>query len=104
MAAANASSTVGSAPTSPEVRQFITRNGARDAIVMFDNENKGNPKLPGYNPNVERRFDAVAYALVLARSLSKSYVHGHFGMIPDSFRDAKGKADFDGVIRSMIKE
>ena len=85
-----------------EVREFITRNGATHATVVFDNEEKGWPQLPGYQPNVERRFDAVAYGLFLARDFRKQKIHGHFAMIPDEHRDAKGKADFDGAISAML--
>jgi hypothetical protein len=88
-----------------ELDEFLRLTKASALKTVFDNEDKGNPDLPGYHPDVEARFDAVMYALVQARRIGRmdlgGAVEGWFAMLPDEIRDAKGKADWDGVLAAL---
>ena len=75
-------------------------------IVVFDNEEKGDPKLPGYNPKMEKRHDAAIWTEVLVLRLRKrfSLFDVRAGMLPDEWRDEKGKADWDGYLANAAKK
>lgn len=73
----------------------------REVVIAFDNEEKGDPALPGYKEEKWKRYDAEIWARHLARSLSKEGFDGRVGHLPDRWRDGKGKADWDGVLAGM---
>lgn len=73
------------------------RSTAR-VVVGYDNEEKGDPKLPGYQEDEWKRFDSQAWARYLARQLGKQGYDGRVCVLPNEWRDDKGKADWDGVL------
>jgi hypothetical protein len=76
----------------------------RMVMVLFDNEEKGNPALPGYKPLRSKRWDTEVYARYLAFRLPKLLpgVKAVVGRLEDQWRDATGKADIDGVVARMV--
>lgn len=87
--------------TRHELDEWLRLNGVEFVQVVFDSEEKGDRALPRYNPDVEQRFDSVAWGLALARDLAKERSSG-FAMLPDEWRDGQGKADWDGVLARMV--
>jgi hypothetical protein len=71
-------------------------------VVAFDNEEKGDPKLPGFKPDKRKRFDAEIWARYLAIILDKSICETRVCRLPNEWRDAKGKADWDGAMARMV--
>ncbi|MCU9611797.1 hypothetical protein OEK97_28220, partial [Escherichia coli] len=67
----------------------------RTVVVCFDNEDKSH-KAP------EARHNALVNALYLASYLTVQGFDGRFCQIDARWRDAAGKADFDGVLAQMI--
>jgi hypothetical protein len=93
--------------------EWLLRNRVRQCWTIFDNEEKGNPNLPGYNPDVEQRFNAAVMALYFAKKLWRTGCKGLFSMLPDELQDergvywrrdreGRGKADWDGLLRAML--
>ena len=75
-------------------------NGMTGVMVAYDNEEKGDPALPGYNDEVDDRFDAVTWGLLLARAQGRERKAGLM-MLPDSLRDKSGKVDWDGALMKL---
>jgi hypothetical protein len=75
----------------------------RLVLVLFDNEDKGNPALAGYKPLRSKRWDTEIYARYLAARLPTLLprVQAVVGRLEDAWRDASGKADIDGVVARM---
>jgi hypothetical protein len=73
-------------------------------VVVFDNEDKGNPSLPAYKADPWRRYDAAIWTLLTARKLTRAGYHAVAGSLPDEWRDANGKADWDGGIVKCIHQ
>lgn len=71
-------------------------------IAAFDSEDKSTPGLPGYKADVWKRFDAEKWALYLAWRITKQAYDGRVAMLPKEWRDAKGKADWDGALAMML--
>ena len=82
------------------IELMLRLNGMTGVMVAYDNEQKGDPSLPGYNDEVEERFDAVTWGLVLARDLGRSR-RAWFSMLPESLRDKSGKVDWDGALMKL---
>ena len=76
----------------------------RQVIIGYDNEDKGNPDMPGYQEEDWKRFDAEVWARYLARQVSKEGYEGKVAHLPDAWRDAKGKADWDGRLAQRLQE
>jgi hypothetical protein len=76
------------------VEEWLQMAGARQVVVVYDNENKGDETLPGYQREKHRRFDTHVWARYLARQLSKQGYEGKVGVLPDAWRDDKGNADW----------
>jgi len=76
--------------------------GVRQVFVGYDNEDKSDPMLPGYQEDNWRRFDAQIWARFLATRLAKEGFEGKICTLPDEWRDAKGKADWDGQLAKML--
>ncbi len=88
-----------------ELDRWLKDVGARKVVVVFDNEEKGDPNLPGFQADRKKRFDSEIWARYLAINLTeKNRVTGMVGKLQDDWRDAKGKADWDGVLASMVHE
>lgn len=67
---------------------------ARDAVVVYDNEEKRNAN--------GSRFDSVIYAVWLARDLCHQGIRGRWAQIPMEMRDEHGKADWDNVLARAV--
>lgn len=87
-----------------EIRKLLKTTKPRTVIVGFDNEEKGDPSLPGYKLDRRKRFDAEIWARYLAEKCRKEGYSGRVVRIPDGWRDAFGKADWDDALARMIKE
>ncbi|MCC7374282.1 MAG: hypothetical protein IT581_06485 [Verrucomicrobiales bacterium] len=74
---------------------WIEALGIRDVVVAYDNQDRSDKAIA-------KRFDAVVYALWLAKDLCRQGVRGRWAQIPDSERDAEGKADWDGVLAAKL--
>ena len=74
----------------------------RRVVVAFDAEEKGNPSLPGYNDDPKKRHDAQIWARYLAKEVTKEGYEGRVCVLPNNWRDAKGKADWDGALAMLI--
>lgn len=91
-----------------ELLGIIRHYGIRNLIVIFDNEHKGNPALPGYNPDPWKQHDTQLYAEYTQQDLF-GFMRSRGGSIkvgrlPDALRDANGKADFDGILGKLVAE
>ena len=72
-------------------------------ITAFDNEEKGDPRLASYKPDREKRFEAQKWAQYLGLDLHrKLHVRGDTCVIPNEWRNAQGKADWDGVLAMVM--
>jgi len=91
-------------PLIGDVEEWLDAIGTRQVVVGYDNENKADEKLPGYQREKRRRFDAHIWARYLARQLSKQGLDGRVCVLPDAWRDQNGKADWDGRLAAMMKE
>ncbi len=89
-------------PLFGDVEEWLENLGVRQVVVGYDNENKGDEKLSGYQPEKHRRFDAQIWARYLARQLSKLGYEGKVCALPDNWRDEKGKADWDGRLAAVV--
>jgi hypothetical protein len=67
-------------------------------VVAFDNEEKGDPRLPGFKADERKRYDAEIWASYLAIVLQRTFGIGAVARLPDEWRDANGKADWDGKL------
>ncbi|HEX3800287.1 MAG TPA: DNA translocase FtsK [Verrucomicrobiae bacterium] len=69
----------------------------RHVIVGFDNEEKGDPKLASYKKERDNRFDSIIWARYLATDLArKLHIRAEVCILPNAWRNAQGKADWDG--------
>ncbi len=77
----------------------------REVIVVFDDEEKGDPNLESFKADWRKRYDAVIMAKYLAQLLhTKIHVSGKVGRLPAIWRNEKGKADWDGALAKMQSE
>lgn len=86
-----------------ELNWWLSSVGARRVVVAYDEEEKGDPKLPSYKPEKWKRFDSIVWARYLALDLSqRMHVKGEVAVLPRSWRDKNGKADWDGALQRMV--
>ena len=85
-----------------EIVEWLEESGIRQVVVAYDNEEKGNPELPGYTEEKWKRYEAQVWARFLARLLGKEGYDPRVGMLPDAWRNAKGKADWDGRLCGLV--
>ena len=90
-------------PLIGEVEDWLESRGIRQVVVVYDNEDKADERLPGYQPEKHRRFDAPIWARYLARQLSRQGYDGKAGRLPDEWRDDQGKADWDGYLAVLVR-
>ncbi len=84
--------------------EWLRKVKCRRVIVAFDNEEKGDPKLESFKPDVRKRFDAQIWARFLATDIShKLHIKGEVCVLPNKWRNAKGKADWDGAAAQLIR-
>jgi len=92
------------APVQCDIMDFLAETMPRTVVVIFDSEEKGDPRLPGYNEEFEKRHDSLIYAAVLAEKISEWFptMTALVGQLPDDWRDDSGKADWDGCLSGML--
>ena len=73
-------------------------------LAAFDNEDKGTPGLPGYKAEEKKRYDAEIWARYLAWRCKKESYDGRVASLPNEWRDAKGKVDWDGALAQQLWE
>jgi len=77
--------------------KFLNDNKIRNICIIFDNEEKSDPRLPNYKENPLDRWDTPFYAYYMAKQLDKEGFSTTVGWLPDSWR-VKGKIDIDGAL------
>lgn len=77
-------------------------HGAK-VVVVYDNEDKATPGLPGYQSNEKRRHDSEVWARYLAELLERMSHEAVVGRLPSAWRE-NGKADWDGALARLIWE
>lgn len=91
-----------------ELLRILRHWRVRNLVILFDNERKDDPKLPGYQPDPRRQHDAQLYAEYTREDLAPVFraIGGtvRVGRLPDGERDAKGKADFDGILARLVAQ
>lgn len=85
------------------ILNWLKRIGARTVVVVFDNEEHGDPKLPSFRPHLEDRFEAEIWARVCAVRLDREGYDARVGHLPDEWRNANGKADWDSALAAMLQ-
>lgn len=86
-----------------QIKGWLESIGAKRVVIGYDNEEKGDPALPGYQPDPKQRHDATIWARYLAISLSYDWSAG-VCTLPNAWRNASGKADWDGVLAARLRE
>lgn len=82
----------------PAMLALFNSAKVRDICIIFDNEEKDNPKYPDrYKSNPAARYDVHYYAWLMAYLLAKDGFNSKIGWLPDSWR-VNGKADIDGAL------
>jgi hypothetical protein len=80
-----------------ELEDWLLAVGCHRVIVAFDDEDKSGQPL-------RQRFDALKYAHYLAIDLArKLQLTGLVASLPHEWRNAKGKADWDGAMVKLLK-
>jgi hypothetical protein len=69
-----------------------------NVVIAYDNEEKGDEKLPGFVKDPAKRFDADIWAWFLCKVLKDKSFHPRVAALPDEWRDEKGKSDWDGAL------
>ncbi|MFA5153607.1 MAG: DUF3854 domain-containing protein [Clostridia bacterium] len=81
----------------PKLLGVLNENSVKEICVIFDNENKSDPKLPNYKENPAHRHDTQYYAYYMARILNKEGFRTRIGTLPESWQ-YKGKIDLDTAL------
>ena len=84
----------------------LPRVAVQQVVVGYDNEDKSNPKLPGYIGEEEewKGYEVTVWARLLARLLGKEGWDARVMQLPNSWRNANGKADWDGRLAQRLEE
>ena len=85
------------------ILDWLKRIGVRTVVVVFDNEEHGDPKLPSFRPQLEDRFEAEIWARVCAVRLAREGYDTRVGHLPDVWRNENGKADWDSALAAMLQ-
>lgn len=86
------------------LEDWLHRVKCREVIVVFDNEEKSDPKLEAYKADYRKRFDSQIWARYLATDLAqKLHIRGRVGNLPSAWRNTKGKADWDGAAVEIVR-
>ena len=75
----------------------------QQVVVAYDNEEKGDPALPSFKERAYDRFDSEVWARYLAKTLSEDGFDGRVAHLPDEWRNAKKKADWDGAMALLTR-
>ncbi len=81
-----------------ELQNFLDECDISRVVVAFDNEDKSNPALPSFKADKRKRFDTIIWARYLAERLAHEGYEARVCVLPDEWRDEKGKADWDGIL------
>jgi len=89
-----------------EFYEDLHEKGIREVIILFDNEEKGDPSLPKYKEDPNKRYDVQYYAYLMCDKINEygSDLEAYISWIPDKYRDSEGKADIDGMLATGVKE
>jgi hypothetical protein len=80
-----------------DLEDWLQAVGCRRVIVAFDDEDKSDKPM-------RQRFDALKYARFLAIDLARKLrLTGLVATLPHEWRNAKGKADWDGAMVKLLK-
>jgi hypothetical protein len=80
-----------------DLETWLEAVGCRRVIVAFDDEDKSDKPM-------RLRHDAQKYARYLAIDLGKKlHLMGLVAMLPKEWRNANGKADWDGALAMLLK-
>jgi hypothetical protein len=90
-------------PLFGDIEEWLEETGVRQVLIGYDREEKGDPKLPAYQEDSWRRFDAQIWARYLARQLSKQGYDGKVCVLPKEWQNKEGKADWDGRLADLCK-
>lgn len=83
-----------------ELIRLLRRNSIKRVAIIYDNEVKDDPDLPGYKEDETKRYDVHVWANVLAHHLKHAGIReAKIGKLPDELR-VQGKCDFDGILQS----
>lgn len=85
----------------PRLLKKINDNGVKRIIIMFDNETKNDPNLPGYKDNPFDRYDTEFYAYYMAQKLEKEGKEVRIATLPDGWKNEQGKIDIDGASAAL---
>jgi len=84
------------------LEKWLRSSGARRVCVAFDNEDKGNPNLPGFKKDPWKRYDTQVWARYLAEQLARDGYDARVCVLPNDWRDENGKADWDGHLSHLL--
>lgn len=80
----------------PDFIKKLNDFGVKKIVIMFDNETKDDPNLPGYKDNPYDRHDTAFYAYYMAQLLEKEAKEVTIATLPESWK-VNGKIDIDGA-------
>jgi hypothetical protein len=87
-----------------ELKRWLKLIGAKRVTVVYDNEDKSNPALPGYKADPDKRHDVRIWAGVLAEKLHEEMkLTTLVGILPKEMRDENGKADWDSCMARVAR-
>lgn len=91
--------------TREELDGWLRRVKCRCVKVIYDNEEKGNPKFAeAFKSDRRKRFDSQIWARYLATDIAqKLHIRGEVGMLPNEWQNNKGKADWDGAMAEFAR-
>lgn len=80
------------------LNNHIIEEGITRATIIFDNEVKDDPILPGYKDDPDKRWDTDYYACLMASRINESAnIPTRVGRLPDEWR-VNGKVDIDAAL------
>lgn len=91
-------------PLFGDIEEWVEDSGCRRVAVIYDNEEKGDPDLPGYKVHEWKRYDSQVWARYLALMLTRAGYDGRVSVLPNEWRDENGKADWDGYLARIVKD
>jgi hypothetical protein len=85
-----------------DISVWLQRLGAEEVNFAFDNEEQSNPALPYYKPLLEDRFEAEVWARIGAMRVIREGYRARVTHLPDEWRNAQGKADWDSALATLL--
>jgi hypothetical protein len=86
------------------LEDWLLQVKCRKFIVVYDNEEKGDPHLKQtFKADRRKRFDAIKCARYLAANVAlKLGIGGEVGMLPVALRDENGKVDWNNALLKVL--